>query len=207
MSEPVTHRRAVFVDKDGTLIEDVPYNVDPHRLRFMPHALSALAALQRAGFALVIASNQSGIARGLFGIEQFLRLRAALEARLIDEAGVLLHDVVFCPHAPDARGRPQCACRKPRPGLLTGAAAKHGLDLRESWMVGDTLDDVEAGQRAGCRSVLFDSGGETLWQQGPMRCPHAVRTDWRDVAALILAQSLEPLSPSLHAGDAAAPWR
>jgi D-glycero-D-manno-heptose 1,7-bisphosphate phosphatase len=193
-SDPAPPRAAVFIDKDGTLIENVPYNVDPQQLRFMPHALSALAALQDAGYALVIATNQSGLARGLFTRAQFAQLQAALEQQL-QQAGVVLTDLVLCPHAPDGLGRPACLCRKPSPGLLLRAALRHGIDLSRSWIVGDTLDDVEAGRRAGCRAILFDSGGETVWRRSPLRTPQARCTDWRDVAELILA-------PTSHATTA-----
>lgn len=185
-------RPAVFVDKDGTLVDDVPYNVDPALLRFKPGAPAALAALAAAGYALLIASNQSGLARGFFTRAQFAQLQAALEQRLRDEAGVELLEVLVCPHAPGDDGAPMCLCRKPAPGLLTRAARRHGLDLSRSWMVGDTLDDVEAGHRAGCRSLLFDSGGETLWRPSPLRVPEARATDWSAVLQHI-AQAGQPL--------------
>jgi D-glycero-D-manno-heptose 1,7-bisphosphate phosphatase len=180
-------RRAVFVDKDGTLVDDVPYNADPALLRFKPGAPAALAALQARGHALLIASNQSGLARGCFSRAQFARLQAALQHRLRDEAGVELLAVLICPHAPAADGSPQCLCRKPAPGMLLRAARRHGLDLARSWMVGDTLDDVEAGRRAGCRTVLFDSGGETVWRRSPWREPDLRLSDWPAVAQHLLA--------------------
>ncbi len=182
-------RAAVFVDKDGTLVTNVPYNVDPARLRFEPQALVALKALVAAGFEIVIVSNQSGLGRGLFDWPQFLRLRQALERRLVEEAGVVLRGFYICPHAPDAQGQATCDCRKPAPTLLRRAAQRLDLDLSRSWMVGDTLDDVEAGRRAGCRTVLYDSGGETLWRDGPERRPHARHTRWGDVALTILAEA------------------
>lgn len=175
-------RPCLFIDKDGTLIENVPYNVDPALLRFMPGAGAALARLQRAGLALVIVTNQSGLARGYFTRKQFAQLQYALLQRLQDEAGVQLLDVEMCPHGPDAEGRPTCVCRKPAPGMLIRAAQRHGLDLTRSWIVGDTLDDVEAGHRAGARGLLFDSGGETVWRHSPLRVPHAVFTDWTALA-------------------------
>lgn len=186
-------RPAVFIDKDGTLVENVPYNVDPALLRFRPAALPTLAALAQAGYVLLLATNQSGLAHGYFTRRDFSRLQAALEQRLQDEAGVTLLDVLVCPHAPGEGGAPACLCRKPAPGMLTRAARMHGLDMARSWMVGDTLDDVEAGRRAGCRSVLLDSGGETLWRRSPLRTPHAHLHDWDEVGHLILsAQAQEP---------------
>jgi len=179
-------RAAVFIDKDGTLVENVPYNVDPSLLRFMPGALDALASLQTAGYVLLLATNQAGLAHGLFTRSQLATLLAALRQRLQSEAGVLLLDAEVCPHAPGPGGMPACLCRKPAPGMLLRAARRHGLDLQRSWMVGDTLDDVEAGRRAGCSTVLFDSGGETMWRRSPLRQPSATCTQWQDVARQML---------------------
>lgn len=160
-------RPAVFLDKDGTLVEDVPFNVDPAKLRFTPHALPALQSLQAAGYALVVVSNQSGVALGRFTAHALHELEQALRERLLREGGVRLDGFYCCPHAPEAG----CGCRKPAPGLLHRAAAALQLDLGRSWMVGDILDDIEAGQRAGCRGVLLDVGHETLWQLTPLRRP------------------------------------
>ncbi len=195
-------RPAVFIDKDGTLIENVPYNVDPALLRFSPGAPQALAALANAGYALVIVTNQSGLAESRFTRAAFSRLQQALEERLRSEAGVALLDVLVCPHAPAADGSPACLCRKPAPGMLLRAARTHGLDLERSWMVGDTLDDVEAGRRAGCRAVFFDSGGETVWRRSPLRVSHAQCSTWQEVVAAVLAQSSATDAP-VHATPAA----
>lgn len=181
----VPERAAVFVDKDGTLVENVPYNVDPALLRFMPGVFEALAALAAQGYALLLATNQSGLARGYFTRSQFALLQGALEKRLREEAGIELLDVLVCPHAPADNGAPDCLCRKPAPGMLLRAALRHRIDLSRSWMVGDTLDDVEAGHRAGCRSLLFDSGGETKWRRSPLREPEGVCTHWSQVLAHI----------------------
>jgi D-glycero-D-manno-heptose 1,7-bisphosphate phosphatase len=178
-------RPAVFIDKDGTLIRNVPYNVDPTLLQFMPAAPQALCALAAAGFALVVVTNQSGLALRKFSRGEFDTLATALRQRLRAEAGVELTDLLHCPHAPGADGLPVCPCRKPAAGLLLKAARRHHLDLQRSWMVGDTLDDIEAGRRCGCRTVLFDSGGETVWRRAPLRTPHRQMTDWVDVAQLI----------------------
>lgn len=180
-------RPAVFIDKDGTLVENVPWNVDPARLRFHPGALPSLAALAACGYALAIVTNQSGIAEGRFTEAGFERLRRALETRLRREAEVRLVAFEHCPHAPAPDGAPACACRKPAPGMLLRAAQAHRLDLARSWMVGDTLDDVEAGHRAGARSILLDTQGETLWRRGPGREPDALVTDWDEVVHTILA--------------------
>lgn len=149
--------RAVFLDKDGTLIENVPYNVDVEQIRVLPGVREGLIRLHAAGYPLFVVSNQSGVARGYFaetalaGVEQRLR-------EMLGEAGVPLAGFGFCPHHPEgtvAAYRVACACRKPEPGMLIELAARHGLDLARCWMVGDSSSDVEAGQRAGCRTVLI----------------------------------------------------
>lgn len=184
-------RRAAFVDKDGTLVEDVPYNVDPSLLRFTPQAPQALRTLADAGYAIVIVSNQPGLALGRFTLDAMLRLRDALLARLHEEAGVRVTAMLVCPHAPspaDADGLPGgCTCRKPWPGMLLAAAAEHGLALDRSWMVGDILDDVEAGHRAGCRTVLLNRGNETEWRLSPRRRPDLVCGDLAEAAQRIVA--------------------
>ena len=164
--------KAVFLDKDGTLIVDVPYNVDPALVRFTPHALPALRLLDDAGYAIVVVTNQPGLSLGRFSASQFARLQQALAERVRVEAGVELTGFYACPHAAQPNGEPACLCRKPEPGLLRAAAAAHGLDLSRSWMVGDILNDVEAGCRAGCRTVLLDVGHETEWQLSALREPH-----------------------------------
>ena len=181
-------RPAVFLDKDGTLVEDVPYNVDPDQLRLTEGAADGLRLLADAGFGLLVVSNQSGVARGYFA-EPAL---GAVEARLRELiAPVPLLGFYYCPHLPEGvvpEYAVACGCRKPAPGLLERAAREHDLDLGDSWLVGDILDDVEAGRRAGCRTILLDVGHETEWQAGPERTPHACATSVRTAAELILAQ-------------------
>jgi D-glycero-D-manno-heptose 1,7-bisphosphate phosphatase len=180
-------RAAVFIDKDGTLLDNVPHNVDPMLLRFQPGALESLAALVAAGLALVVVTNQSGLSLGYFTRWQFSQLQAALERQLDEAGGIALTDFVVCPHTPTPDGRPACLCRLPAPGMLIRAARGHSIDLAASWMVGDKLDDIEAGRRAGCRTLLLNTGGETEWRRSPLRTPHARCTRWDAVTPLILA--------------------
>jgi histidinol-phosphate phosphatase family protein len=172
---------AIFLDKDGTLVEDVPYNVDPAQLRFTPRAFDALRLWRDAGYRIVVVTNQSGIGRGFFEVEDLRRLHAALRDRLASE-GIALAGFFACPHLEGAG----CACRKPRAGLIEEAARALGIDLSSSWMVGDILNDVEAGHRAGCRSVLLDVGHETEWSGGPMRAPEHRCADLLEAAHAIL---------------------
>ncbi len=169
------NRQAVFLDKDGTLIENEPYNVDPARIRLSAGAEAALRVLHAAGYRLVVVSNQSGVARGYFGEEELSAVRDCI-AELLARAGARLDGFYYCPHLPDApiaRYARICACRKPAPGLLFRAAAELGIALDRSWLIGDILDDVEAGNRAGCRTILLSNGGETEWRRSPLRTPDA----------------------------------
>lgn len=193
----------VFVDLDGTLVEPMPDRADPALLRFLPGAGEALAQLREAGLRIVIVTNQAGIARGYFSRAQFAQLQTVLLRRLNDEFGVQVDDVAVCPHGPDAQGRPACLCRKPAPGMLIRTARAHGLDLSRCFMVGDTLDDVEAGRRAGATALLLDTGGETVWRRSPLREPDAVFSAWSTLAEHVLATlAAAPLSPALLHGDA-----
>ncbi|HKI33283.1 MAG TPA: HAD family hydrolase [Gemmataceae bacterium] len=152
-------RPALFLDRDGTLIEDVSYPRDPDRVRLLPGAAGALRRLARAGFALVIVSNQSGVGRGLFSRAEAEAVHAEVMRRFA-EVGVVFDGAYYCYHAPDEG----CDCRKPAPGLLVRAAAELGLDPGRSLMVGDKPIDVEAGAAAGCRGVLLGAGAAD-WEE------------------------------------------
>jgi histidinol-phosphate phosphatase family protein len=179
-------RAAAFIDKDGTLVNDEPYNVDPERVRLTPNAIEGLRLLAALGYMLVLVTNQPGIAMGRFDWTALLRLRQGLQ-RLLAAQGLWLAGFHACPHAPAGDGRPECRCRKPEPGLFEEAARDHGIDLAASWMIGDILDDVEAGHRAGCRTVLLDVGNETVWRGGPGRTPELRAADLHDAARQIAA--------------------
>lgn len=186
-------RPAVFLDKDGTLVDDVPYNVDPARVHLTAGARAGARMLRAAGYALVVVTNQSGVARGLFPVEALGPVRARLEELL----GLPLDGFYVCPHHPDGSVpafATDCICRKPLPGMLTRAARDLRLDLARSWMVGDILHDVEAGDRAGCRTALLLSGGETAWRPGPHREPTLVATDLEGAARRILHAAPAALS-------------
>jgi D-glycero-D-manno-heptose 1,7-bisphosphate phosphatase len=154
VSGNASSRRAVFLDRDGTLIEDVGYLSDPDTVEFIEGAIEGLRALGGLGFALVLVSNQSGIARGLISGEQADAVHERFVSALADK-GVELDDVRYCPHGPDEG----CPCRKPLPGLILDATAALGIDLERSFVVGDKDADVEAGRRAGCRTIQFGRGG------------------------------------------------
>lgn len=181
--------RAIFVDKDGTLVENVPYNVYPGLLELTWQAGRGLLLLRQLGFALFVVSNQSGVAKGLF-TETALDLLHRRLAQMLTQYGVVLDGFYYCPHSPDgvvSRYAIPCTCRKPMPGMLHRAASEHGIDLAHSWMIGDILNDVEAGRRAGCRTVLIDNGNETEWKQSALRVPHLTAPNLYSAATMIAA--------------------
>ncbi len=172
-------RPAVFLDKDGTVLDDVPYNVDPARMCFAPGARAGLARLGSLGLPLIIISNQPGIGLGKASHADLARVREQLDA-MFRKAHATMAGFHYCPHHPQAvvSGYARaCACRKPAPGLLYAAAARHRIDLSRSWFIGDILDDVEAGQRAGCRTILLDNSHETEWRLGGWRTPQHIAAD------------------------------
>jgi D,D-heptose 1,7-bisphosphate phosphatase len=159
-------RPAVFLDRDGTLIEDVPYLSDPSAIRFLPGAAEALVRLGHAGFARVLVTNQSGIGRGFFTEERLREIHDELEGRLA-AVGASLDGIYYCPAAPDEGAGQDCPDRKPAPGMLLRGAVELGIDLDASWMVGDKMSDVLAGLNAGCRSILLRAGPAASDGPGP----------------------------------------
>lgn len=151
---------AVFLDRDGTICREVDYLADPGGLELLPGAAAAIAAFSAAGFEVVVITNQSGVARGLFD-EQGLELIHQRLRELLAADGAHLDAIYTCPHHPNEGSPPYrraCDCRKPLPGLLLRAASERHLALESSWMVGDDLRDVEAGRAAGARPILVATG-------------------------------------------------
>ena len=185
--------KAVFFDKDGTLVDDLPYNVEPKRIMLSSGAGPALRLLARLDFRLFVVTNQDGIAFGRFDESAMEAVSNRLQDLLFREQ-LTLDGFYYCPHHPDGTVpayASECSCRKPRPGLLLQAAQDHGIDLRASWMVGDILHDVEAGNRAGCRTVLLDNGNETEWRLGPRRVPTRIAPDLYAAAVMIVSDGEE----------------
>jgi len=161
MDGPQLRRKAAFVDRDGVIIVDSGFLHRVEDLVFLQGAIEGLQRLQAGGYLLVVITNQSGIARGLYTEADYLRLTAYMQQRLL-AAGVQLSAVEYCPHLPDAaiaRYRLDCDCRKPRPGMLERAAAALNIDLSASILVGDRATDIQAGRSAGVgRCWLVRSG-------------------------------------------------
>jgi D-glycero-D-manno-heptose 1,7-bisphosphate phosphatase len=172
-------RRGLFLDRDGTVIEDRGYLHDPALVQLLPGAAEVLRAVEAEGWALIVVSNQSGVGRGLISPAEM----EAVQARFLEVmsgAGVKITASYFCPHRPDE----DCHCRKPSPFQVELAAREYGLDLTKSWMIGDRKSDILCGRNAGC---------STIWLRNPM-FPVAdgladfVAQDW-DHARKILARN------------------
>jgi D-glycero-D-manno-heptose 1,7-bisphosphate phosphatase len=155
--------KAIFFDRDGTLCEDRNYLRRSEDIRILPGVIQALQQLRDRGFQLIIVTNQSGVARGYFTEEELAEIHSVLAARF-GHSGIQFAGIYHCPHLEGAEApaysRP-CDCRKPQPGLLLQAASDHGIDLKGSFMIGDKASDIEAGRRAGCRTVLLAEAGST----------------------------------------------
>jgi len=146
-------RRAVFLDRDGTINREVGYLRDPTQLELLPGAAKAIKLLNENGFLTLIITNQSGVGRGYFTEETLHRIHEKLQ-NLLAKEGAFIDAIYYCPHAPDAN----CECRKPETGLLRQAVIDLGVDLKHSYVVGDKWSDLEIGHRIGCKTVLILTG-------------------------------------------------
>lgn len=190
-------RPAVFMDRDGTISEEVGYVNHLSRYRLLPDALEAVRLLNHAGFLAVVTTNQSGVARGYFSEALVGQVHDRLLA-WAREAGARLDAIYYCPHHPhegEPPFRADCDCRKPRPGMIRRAAREHDIDLSRSYVVGDTRADIEAGAAAGVPGILVLTGygrGLVEHQGDRMRvAPIAVRENLLDAVRFILHRGSE----------------
>jgi D-glycero-D-manno-heptose 1,7-bisphosphate phosphatase len=183
--------KAIFLDKDGTLVTDVPYNVSADKIKIENFVVEGLRKLQRAGYLLIIISNQSGIALGHFS-EHALQAANETLYQLLLERGIRINATYYCPHNPAGYVKAyvkECSCRKPMPGLINKAVHDFNINVKKSWMIGDILNDVEAGKRAGCKAILLDNGHETEWIAGEWRHPDYKVKTLNEGAEIILSQT------------------
>jgi D-glycero-D-manno-heptose 1,7-bisphosphate phosphatase len=180
--------RAVFVDKDGTLVHDVPYNVEPSLVQLQEEAADGLKMLKDNGYLIIVITNQSGVARGYFEERDLLRVESQLKL-LLKQDGIELDGFYYCPHHPEGIVREYalvCNCRKPKSGMILQAADDLDIDVAGSWMIGDILDDVEAGNMAGCKTILIDNNHETEWKLSAERQPTYRVRSIKEAARVIL---------------------
>jgi len=152
---------ALFLDRDGVLIEEVEYLARPERVRLISGGAAAVRRANDAGWKVVVVSNQSGVARGLFPESVLPEIHSVISEKLLAEAGAVIDGFYYCPHHPTegvGAYRIGCDCRKPKPGMLLKASIELGIDPSKSWMIGDRLTDLQAGAVAGCRTILVQTG-------------------------------------------------
>jgi len=187
-------RQAVFLDRDGTINEQMGYINHPSRFHLLPNVEWAVRMLKESGFAVVVVTNQSGLARGYFPETLLATLHAEMERRFA-LAGASLDGIYVCPHHPEAkeeRFRKRCDCRKPKPGLFLRAAEELCLDLASSFVVGDRFSDLEAAQAVGAEGILVLTGyGRGDWEHLGKASPVApvyVAQDLLDAARWIVSR-------------------
>ena len=183
--------RAVFLDRDGTMIVDKGYISHPAQVKLLPGVPEALAVLQGMGFKLIVISNQSGIGRGMMTVRDVDRVNRRVYD-LFSERGVLLTDFYYCPHRPEDR----CGCRKPKSGLLFQAMKDYQIDAGPSFFAGDKWTDVLAAQGAGVRPVLLAAACESLGSRH-----HALTSDSLLGLPVIFTDSLLSWTSQLERGD------
>ena len=176
--------RAVFFDRDGTLIEEKAYLSDPEQVVLLPGVATALTDLRKAGFTLVVVTNQSGIARGLYSEDEYRTVAKRLDD-LLAESGSPVDATMYCPHHPDFG--PVCECRKPATGMYQRAASELGLDLADSYYVGDKVLDVTPSLELGGVGVLVRTGYD-VDESAQMPVDTAVVDDLMEAARLILSR-------------------
>lgn len=182
-------RRAAFIDRDGTISEEVGYINHPSRFRVFPYSATAIKLLNDAGWLAVVITNQAGVARGYFSEAMIQTVHESLQQDL-SEQGAKLDAIYYCAHHP-AVGEPpyrlDCDCRKPKPGLVWRAAEEMSIDLDSSWMIGDRYSDIEMARNAGVRSAFVLSGyGRGEWEHQP--------ADWKEQPDLIAENLLEAVA-------------
>ena len=188
MPEPSRLRTAVFLDRDGTICEEVGYLNHLSRFRMFPFVAGALRRLNEAGYLVIVVSNQSGVARGYFPESLVQQVNQAMIQQL-SEAGAKVDAVYYCPHASSEN----CPCRKPKTGMLERAVREHCIDLQRSFVVGDRYGDIQLAHNAHARGILVRTGygeGELAWHAEEWPAPPGlVADDLAQAVDWILRQS------------------
>lgn len=158
-------KKAFFLDRDGTINIDYPYISSPSQIELIPEAVSGLKKIRDAGYAIFVVSNQSGIGRGLIEAEKIESIHTRLDAVLEQAGAPEIDEYVYCPHHP----KDECDCRKPMTKLVLALAEKHGIDLTESFFVGDKISDVQTGVNAGCKASVLVLTGKGILEVHKLR--------------------------------------
>lgn len=181
-------KKAVFLDKDGAVLENVPYNVNPHYIRLQSQAGEAIKLLKSAGYLIIIVTNQAGVARGIFPESTLVLVKHTMNSLLL-KYGVMLDGFYYCSHHPDGtvqRYSIDCLCRMPMPGLIQQAVRDFNIDVTVSWTVGDVLNNIESGNRSGCNTILLNNGNEPVWETSSFHQPHHISGSILEAAQFIV---------------------
>jgi D-glycero-D-manno-heptose 1,7-bisphosphate phosphatase len=194
--------RAVFLDRDGVIIKEPPHYA--HRLDqldLISRCAEAIRLLNENGFTVIIASNQAGVARGYYREEDTLLFNQALKEK-IAKKGAHIDAIYYCPHHPEAtieRYRVDCNCRKPKPGMLARAEKELNVDLKQSFIIGDKLSDIQTGKGAGCKTIMVRTGhGADELKSSQFECNY-IADDLYDAVAHILCLSHKPGTDQMNA--------
>ena len=171
-------QKAVFIDRDGTLIEEVNFLHRVEELRYFPFTDESVRLLKKSGFLVVLVTNQSGIGRGIYTVDDMNAVHTRIQADLTEK----LDAIYFCPHLPDG----DCQCRKPRLGMIEAALADLPIDLENSWMIGDKNLDVELGLNAGIKSIMVLTGYGEKHLRELARPPFAVADNLLEAVKIVL---------------------
>jgi D,D-heptose 1,7-bisphosphate phosphatase len=185
--------KAIFLDRDDTLIEDPGYINSPDQVKLLPYAASSLVELKQMGYKLIVVTNQSGIARGIVKEEALTQIHHQLKT-LLGKEGAYLDDIYFCPYHPNGAIPKYCKesdLRKPNPGMILKAADDHDIDLAQSWMVGNSYRDITAGLRAGCRTILINSSVKPSYKKIGDPDPDKKAVNIREVVNIIKMYNLQ----------------
>lgn len=181
-------QRAIFLDRDGTLLRFVDNLAHEAQVELLPEAADAISLINGSDYLAILATNQPGIAKGLFGLSDLERIHRRVET-LLGRQGAYLDDIFYCPHHPQAgfpgekfEFKKKCTCRKPEPGMLESAARKHNISLPESWMIGDSDVDIRAAIAAGCRAIRVGNGESRFGEKVASSLAEAVRLVLREEA-------------------------
>jgi len=182
--------RAVFLDRDGVIIQEPPHYAHKlSQIRLIPRAANAIRLLNKDKFTVVVVSNQAGIARGYYPEEDTILFNRGVKEVLAKE-GAHIDAMYYCPHHPEAKiekYRLDCNCRKPKPGMLAKAQQELNIDLKQSFMIGDKLSDIEAGRNAGCKTIMVKTGyGAEELKNSKIKCDY-VADDLYDAVEHILS--------------------
>lgn len=178
--------KAVFLDRDGTIIEDTGYVAGQDRVKFLPRSSRAIKLLNGSGFKVIVVSNQAGVARGYFDEEAVKRTNRYIQ-NVLSRQGAFIDMFYYCPHHAEGiveEYRQDCYCRKPNPGMIKRGERDFNIDLEQSFVIGDHYSDVEAGHRTGCRTVLLSDGDS--FDEEVTTGPHLIVRDLLEAVEWVL---------------------